>query len=136
MTRTLSQAVKWGLKAVGGLAANIALLTFWVDHVGLSPEVAIVPNFVLISAIGYSVTNRWIWPDGVSPSTWVGHARQYGGMQLANLSGKLANYIFYLVLLPIVDYRLAWIVGAIVTFAITFGLNKIWWEQSAVAESA
>jgi len=132
----IRQSVKWGLKAVGGLAANIVLLTFWVDYVGLAAWAAIIPNFLLISAVGYTVTNRWIFPDGVSPSTFRGHVRQYAGMQAANLAGKAGNYAVYLVLLPVVDYRAAWVVGAAVTFALTFGLNKLWWDGSPIAKRA
>lgn len=126
------QAVRYGVKAVGGLAANIALLTVWVDYVGLHPAVAIVPNFVIISAAGYAVMNRWVFPGGVTPTTWTGHATQYAGTQAANVGGKLANYLAYLILLPVAEYRLAWIIGAVGTFALTFGLNKWWWERSTL----
>lgn len=135
--QVFGQIVKWGLKSVGGLLANILLLTLWVDDIGLSPEVAIVPNFFLISAVGYTVTNRWIFPNGVTPTTVPGHIRQYAGMQTANLTGKLGNYVIYLLLLPVVDYRVGWVLGAIATFVITFLGNKLWWDRgSAVSESA
>ncbi len=131
----IRQSIKWGVKSVGGLAANIALLTLWVDYLGVHPALAIVPNFIIISAVGYTVTNRWIFPDGVSPDTARGHARQYAGMQGANLAGKAGNYLVYLVALPLVDYRIAWVAGAILTFAVTFGLNKLWWD-SPIAKRA
>jgi putative flippase GtrA len=123
--------IKWGLKAAGGLAANIVLLTLWVDAVGLPPSLAIAPNFVLISATGYTVADRWIWPEGVSPTTWRGHARQYVGMQTANMAGKVANYLVYLVLLPVVAYQVAWVVGAVATFMLTFAANRWWWRGRA-----
>jgi putative flippase GtrA len=128
--------VKWGLKAVGGLLANLALLTFWVEWVGLPPWLAIAPNFLLISVAGYAVANWWIWPEGVTPATWRGHLTQYVGMQVANLGGKVANYLLYLGLIPLVDYRVAWLVGAVVTFLLTFVLNRAWWTRSAIAERA
>jgi putative flippase GtrA len=124
----LVSLLKWGAKALAGLALNIALLTVWVDYVGLSEALAIIPNFLIISALGYVVTNRWIWPEGVTPDTITGHARQYLGMQAANGTGKVANYAIYLVLLSWVPYQLAWVIGAVLTFAVTFALNHWWWS--------
>jgi putative flippase GtrA len=133
----MMSVMKWGLKAGGGLAANVALLTVWVDGLGIQPWAAIPINFVLISLAGYTLTNRWIWPGGVSPSSWREHLRQYLGMQAANFGGKTANYALYLVLLPVADYRLAWVAGAGATFLLTYVLNRYWWTQrSAIAESA
>lgn len=125
------RAGKWGLKAVAGLAANLLLLTLWVDGLGIPAWLAILPNFVLISLAGYTVANHWIWADGVSPESLRGHARQYAGMQLAMGTGKVANYGLYLVLLPVVDYRLAWVLGAVATFSITFSLNNHLWASKA-----
>jgi len=123
-------AIKWGLKSLVGLALNIALLTVWVDYVGVSPALAIFPNFVLISLLGYTVTNRWIWPDGVTPTSLSGHARQYAGMQTANLAGKAANYVLYLLLLPFLAYQTAWVAGALMTFTVTFLGNRWWWTRN------
>lgn len=121
--------IKWGLKAVGGLALNVLLLTFWVEIAGLNEALAIVPNFLIISTLGYTVTNRWIWPDGISPTTARGHARQYAGMQAANGIGKAANFGVYLVMLSWVPYQAAWILGAVLTFTLTFALNRWWWDS-------
>lgn len=126
----LVSLLKWGAKAVAGLALNIALLTVWVDYVGVSEALAIIPNFLIISTLGYTVTNRWIWPDGVTPDTITAHARQYLGMQAANGTGKLANYAIYLVLISWVPYQLAWVIGAVLTFAVTFALNNWWWQRT------
>jgi len=127
--------VKWGVKAGGGLGANLLLLTVWVDIVGLPAWAAIPPNFIIISLAGYALTDRWIWPGGVSPSSWRGHLMQYLGMQAANGVGKAANYALYLVLLPVLDYRLAWVAGAGATFLLTYVLNRYWWTRgSPIAE--
>lgn len=132
---TVRELCKWGVKSVGGLAANVVLLTLWVDIVGIPKSIAIVPNFFLISGTGYFVANHWIWPDGVSPNTAKSHVTQWAGMQAANLTGKVGNYALYLVLLPVVDYRLAWIIGAVATFLITYAGNHIWWtRRSSVSE--
>lgn len=129
------QGSKWALKSVGGLLANLALLTVWVDVVGLHPAVAIVPNFVIISIAGYAITDQWIFPDGVSPQSVSEHVRQYVGMQSANIVGKAGNYGIYLIALPVIDYRAAWVLGAGVTFALSFTLNRWWWTRpSAIAQ--
>jgi len=132
----LRQLILWGLKAVGGLAANLLLLTIWVDGVGLDPTLAIFPNFLIISAIGYTLANRYIFREGVSPVSLRSHAVQYAGMQAANLAGKAVNYVIYVALLSLLDYRVAWVVGAVATFLLTFALNKVWWERSPIAERA
>jgi putative flippase GtrA len=129
MIQTVRQSFKWGLKSVGGLAANIFLLTVWVEYIGLSPAVAIIPNFFIISTGSYIITNTWIFPHGVSPSGFYEHAAQWVGMQSAMLGSKGLNYILYLALIPVVDYRLAWIVGAAATFFVSFTLIKLWWER-------
>lgn len=136
MNQTVIQGLKWLAKSVGGLLANLKLLTLWVEYANLSPAIAIIPNFFIISVVGYTVTNRWIWPDGVTPSNVRGHLTQYAGMQAANAGGKMGNYAVFLVLLPFVDYRVAWVIGAGVTFLITFSLNKRWWERSMIPQSA
>lgn len=133
--RTLlgKQLCLWAGKALGGLAANLVLLTLWVDGLGVGPAVAVFPNFVLISLASYGLANRYIFPEGVTPESLRGHAIQYAGMQAATLTGKVANYALYLVLLPRVDYRLAWVVGAVATFLLTFALNRAWWSRSTVS---
>jgi len=131
----LRKLMKWGLKAVGGLVANLVLLTIWVDVVGLPAWVAIAPNFAIISCAGYLIANRYIWADGVSPTGWRAHAVQYAGMQSATLAGKAGNYLLYVLLLPAIDYRLAWVVGAVLTFLLSFAGNHWWWTRSGVAES-
>lgn len=121
--------VRWGVKSVGGLAANLVLLTLWVDGVGIGPALALPVNFVLISAASYVVTDRWVFADGVTPDSWRAHARQWAGTEAAMLAGKAANYVIYLVLLPFEDYRVAWVVGAVATFLLTYGLNQWWWTR-------
>jgi len=130
---TYIKAGKWFLKSAGGLVANLVLLTLWVDGFNLHPLAAIAINFVVISCAGYVLAMQWIFPDGMQPISVRGHLKQYIGMQLANATGKVGNIIIYAALLPVVDFRLAWLIGAVTTFGLTFGLNKVWWERSAVA---
>lgn len=129
----MRQILKWGVSSVGGLVANLVLLTVWVDGAGIPPEFAVVINFVLISAGSYALANWWVFADGVSPATARGHAKQWAGMETGMVAGKAANYVIYLALLPVTDYRIAWTVGAVATFGVTYGLNKLWWERSSQA---
>jgi len=128
--QTAGQGVRWGVKSVGGLLVNLALLTVWVDVVGLSPALAIVPNYAILSVAGYVVTDRWVYPEGLSPGTWRGHGRQYVGQQVAMLLSKGINFVLYLVLLPVVEYRVAWVLGAVVSVVLTFSLTRWWWEAN------
>ncbi len=128
----LRELVRWGVKSVGGLAANLALLTLWVDGLGVPPQLAIVPNFVIISAVGYLVTDRWVFRDEASASGVRGHAKRYLSMQSVMLGGKAANYVIYVLLIAAsMDYRVAWALGAIVTFLGTFTGNKLLWSSDS-----
>lgn len=128
-SRDLRRAARWAVKSVGGLAANLALLTVWVDGLGLAAWWAIGINWLLISAAGYVVADRWVFRATPSPTGLVAHARQWLGMQSVMAASKLANYLLYLALLPVVDYRLAWAVGAAVTFAGTFLGTRLLWDR-------
>jgi putative flippase GtrA len=125
--------VRWGIKSVGGLLANLALLTLWVDVVGFAAWWAIGINWILVSLVGYVVTDRWVFANGESATGLVGNIKRYIGMQGVMSTGKAANYVIYLGLLSVVDYRIAWTVGAIVTFAVTFAGNRWLWVSDSPA---
>lgn len=135
MTRTWGQLVRWGIRAVGGLAANIVLLTFWVEHVGLAEWLAIVPNWLILSALMYGVTDKWVFAGFESASSLVGHIKQFAGSESIMLAAKGVNYGIYLGLLSLMDYRLAWIIGAVVSFGVTFFGNRWWWARRGYSTS-
>lgn len=124
----LREPIAWGLKSVGGLLLNLALLTVWVEYVGLSPEIAIFPNWVLISLLGYVFTDRVVFAEAVSPVGLLANARRYLSMQGVMVVSKTANYAIYLGLMWLgVPYQLAWAVGAVVTFGVSFiGNRRLW----------
>lgn len=127
----LRELVAWGVKSVGGLALNLALLTVWVDYVGISPELAIFPNWVLISCLGYVFTDRVVFSSSVSPVGWLANIRRYIGMQSVMLLSKGLNYAIYVGLLWVgTEYRLAWAIGAVVTFGVSFVGNRTLWTRS------
>jgi putative flippase GtrA len=130
MRADLERAVRWGVKSVGGLVANLALLTVWVDGVGFAAWWAVGINWVLISLAGFVVSDRWVFGDTPSPSGAVMNAKRYVSMQTVMASGKAANYLVYICILGWVDYRVAWTVGAVATFAITFAGNRWLWVSS------
>jgi putative flippase GtrA len=131
------QMVKWGLKAVGGLALNLALLTVWVDGLGFAAWWAVGINWVLISLVGYVVTDLWVFRGEDSPAGLVSHIKQYVGMQTVMATSKGANWAIYVALLSVgVDYRVAWLTGAVVVFLGTFAGNAILWRRLSVSESA
>jgi len=51
-------------------------------------------------------------------------------MMTVNLSGKAVNYLLYVVLLRVIDYRIAWVVGAVTVFLYTFAGNREWWRRT------
>jgi putative flippase GtrA len=125
--------IRWGVKSVGGLGANLALLTVWVDGLGFAAWWAVGINWALISVAGFVVTDRWVFQTGNSPDTWCGLARRYLGMQGVMTLGKIANWLLYVALLPLVDYRAAWTVGAVATFLGTFAGNRWLWVSDTPA---
>jgi len=126
--------IRWGGKAVGGLAANLALLTVWVDGLGWPPELAVLLNWLLISVAGYWVTDRWVYPDGRSPSGVRANLRRYLGLESVMLASKAVNYGIYLALLYVsVEYRIAWVVGAVVTFALSYVGSRLLWQPGYTA---
>lgn len=127
----LREVMAWGLKSVGGLVLNLALLTVWVDYVGLAAELAIFPNWLLISLLGYVFTDRVVFPSAESPVGWIAKGRRYIGMQSVMALSKALNYGIYVVLLWVnVEYRIAWVIGAVVTFSISFLGNRRLWTRS------
>jgi putative flippase GtrA len=128
---TIREGWRWGVSAVGGLLANLALLTLWVDGVGVPAWAAIGINWLLLSVTHYAVADRWVFAQAASATSVRGHVRQFSGMQAIMTSGKLVNYLLYLGLLRVVDYRIAWTVGAVVVFCWSFGANRKWWARQS-----
>lgn len=129
----LRRAVRWGVKSVGGLLANLTLLTGWVDGLGLAAWWAVGINWVLISVAGYAVSDQWVFSGAASPADLVSHVRRYVGMQSVMVVGKLGNWLIYVALLGAVDYRLAWTAGAVATFLVTFAGNRWLWVSDTPA---
>lgn len=125
------EIVRWGLKSGAALGLNVALLTVWVDGVSLAPALAAPLNAALIPPVMYLVTDRWVFSERASPGSLAGHARQFGGMYLANSSAKVGNYLIYLALIHLasIPYQVAWVVGAVVMFLASFGLNRELWRR-------
>jgi len=132
----LRRGVRWGAKSLGGLGLNLALLTVWVDLVGLAAWWAVGINWVLISLIGYVVTDAWVFGGSESPAGLRAHIQRYVGMQSVMTASKVANYLIYVALLNHVDYRVAWLVGAVVTFTASFSGNRWLWVSDSPAPQA
>lgn len=126
--------IKWGCKSALALGINLALLTVWVDIAGVAPEFAVFINMAAIPPVMYLVTDRWVFSGRASPTSFRGHVKQFVGMYSANGISKAGNYVLYLALIWLsVPYQLAWAIGAIVMFVLSFGLNRRWW--AALSES-
>lgn len=123
--------VLWGVSSVGGLLVNLALLTLWVNGLGVDPAVAIFPNWVLLAVGSYWFNDRVVFADHDAAETLIQHVRQLIGSEAIILTSKGVNYVIYLGLLRWIDYRVAWVVGAVSVFVLTFVLNRRWWRQSA-----
>lgn len=124
---------RWAIKSAVGLGINLALLTVWVDHAGIPAEIAIWINWALLSVYGYVLAGQWVFEDTKSITGVREHARQWLGQQLIQGGGKVINFAVYYAILGVVDYRLAWVIGAAAGFAVSFGGNREWWTNSQPA---
>lgn len=123
------QTVRWFGKSLAGLVLNLALLTVWVDGLGLEAWWAVGINWILLAAMGYVLADQWVFQNFSSPGSLRSHARQFVSMQGVMGAGKVLNYIVYVLLLQLVDYRLAWVAGAGVSFSITLAGNRYLWDS-------
>lgn len=131
LTRPIREGVRWAIKSGVGLGINLALLTVWVDGAGIPPQAAIFINWALLSIYGYLVTQKWVFDETKSIDSLRGHVWQFVGMQGILAGGKVVNYVVYVVLISAgIDYRISWVIGAVVSLAINFGGNRVWWTES------
>ena len=116
------------MKAGAGFIAGMALLAFWVEVVGIRPELAALANHALISVAAYLVTDTWVFQDHRSPVGVRGHVRQYLSYQAVMLSSKAGNYLIFVGLVWLsVHYLIAWTVGAVAMLALSFtGSRAVW----------
>jgi len=125
------ELIRYGIKAVGGLAVGLVLLTVWVDVVGIPPAIAALVNMVLLGIIGTVILDRWVYQETATATTLRGFARRLVGAQAAMLSSKAVNYAIYVALLRYVPYQLAWALGAVVSFALSFVLTRGWFQRQS-----
>jgi putative flippase GtrA len=127
-------AIKWGIKSVVTLSLNLALLTVWVDGLGIPAELAAAINWLTVPIVGYAISDVWVFADHESATGWRGHARRYITMITVNNTAKLGNYAIYVVLIQVgIDYRVSWVIGAVAVFALTFGGNREVWRRGVGA---
>jgi len=127
-----TELVRYGLKAVAGLIVGLALLTVWVDVAGIPPAIAALLNMVVLGVVGTVVMDRWVFQSSPPATTLRGFLRRLIGAQAAVLSSKGVNYVIYVALLSVaVPYRLAWVGGAVVSFAVSFVLTRGWFRRQS-----
>lgn len=128
LTERSRELIRWAVKSGIGLGVNLALLTVWVDSFGVPPQVAIFINGGLLSVYGYLVTMWWVFDDTKQIQSVRGHVKQFLGMQGILAGGKIVNYLIYVALIWAgIDYRVSWVLGALVGLVISFGGNRTWW---------
>lgn len=116
-------------QSVGGLVVGLALLSGWVEVVGIPPSIAVLLNWALLALANCLVLDRWVFP-GDHATTLRGFVTRLVGMQAAMITGKALNYIVYLVFLQVgVWYPAAWVAGAGLSFAVSLALNRRWFAR-------
>jgi len=126
-----AELVRYGIKAVGGLVVGLALLTVWVDIVGIPPAIAALVNMAVLGVVGTLVMDRWVYQSAPTAITLRGFLRRLVGAQVAVLSSKGVNYVVYVGLLALVPYQLAWFIGALVSFGLSFVLTRGWFRRQS-----
>lgn len=123
--------IRYTIKAVGGLAIGLALLTVWVDIVGIPPAWAALLNMALLGVIGTAVLDRWVYRGTRAATSLRGFAERFAGVQGSMLASKGLNYLLYLVLLPVLPYQVAWLAGAVLSFSVSYLLTRGWFGRLA-----
>lgn len=121
--------VRFGLKGGVGVIVNLVLLTFFVDVVGVPAQWAVFLAWLTTLVPGYIATDKWVFKIFPSPSGVLEHGQRGGVFYAIMWGGKALNYGIYLALLHVgILYQVAWVVGALAVFPITFGVNYAVWK--------
>jgi len=127
------EVLRYGVKGGAFVALNIAVQMLLVETGTLRAELAAAVSTAAMPLLGYVAMNRFVFPDAAAPSGR-GHFKRFAQYLTANLSGKAANYGLFLALLWVgVWYPLAYLLGAGVVFAATFGVNRWLWHGELTA---
>lgn len=135
MKQLIKEMWRFGVKGVGGLAANLALMTVFVEWAGIPPQFAVIISAVVLMLVGYQVVNRWVFGDHDGPDNLKAHLKRSLTFYAVQWGGKAVNYVIFIGLLDRVPYQAAWTIGAVSVFFVTFGANRWVWTRSAIAES-
>lgn len=123
-------SVRYFVKSLAGLGAGLALLTLWVEWLGIPPQLAIFINFVVIGFAGCLVLDRWVFRDTEPATTLRGFGSRFMGMQASMLSAKAVNYVLFVFLIEAgLYYQAAWAAGSGVSFLLSFALNRSWFRR-------
>lgn len=129
--RIPAESIRYFIQSVAGLLVGLALLTLWVDGAGIAPQLAVFINWALLGVVNCAVLDRWVFDDADPATTLRGFANRFVGMQAAMISSKGVNYVIYVVLIEVgIFYQGAWVVGAGVSFVMSFILNRRWFGRA------
>jgi len=121
--------VRYFAQSLAGLIVGLALLTAWVEVVGLRPELAVLINWLLLGIVNCLILDRWVFA-GPAASTVRDFAHRFVGYQAAMLTSKGLNYAVFVALIWAgVIYQLAWVAGAGLSFGLSLALNRRWFDR-------
>jgi len=126
------ELLRYGLKGGFFVALNIALQVALVESGLLSPPIAAALSTALMPLGGYVVMNRFVFRSSASGVR--GHAKRFVQYSGVILSSKVANYGIFLALFAVgVWYPVAYLLGAIAVFFLTFAVNRRLWLGGTAA---
>jgi putative flippase GtrA len=125
----LWELLRYGMKGGSTMVLNIAMMAALVEVGGVPPQWAAIASTAAVICVGYVLMHYFVFPGAAEG----GHARRGPAYVAVIASGKLANYVLFLVLLSVVPYPVAWVLGAGVVFLGLYAVNRWLWHGEVFA---
>lgn len=125
--RTLArQVLRFAITGGSGLIINLLLLAALAEIGSVPQRFAAIVSTGLVLLGGFLLTDNWVFSEASTDKSTV--TDRSLGYFVVMISGKLVNYVLFLVFLSIgVPYLLAWVLGSVLVFLFTFTGNRLFW---------
>lgn len=134
--RLVGQLLRYGATGASGLAINVVVLMALIEIIKLPKTDSAIISAGVTLGVTFVMSERWVFQAYVADDvrTVVSRIPVYYVVMIA---GKTVNFGIYVILLGIgVWYPLAWIIGSVLVFALTFLANRFAWKRTTRKQGA
>jgi putative flippase GtrA len=118
--------LRFAITGGSGLIINLLLLAVLAEIGSVPQRLAAIVSTGLVLLGGFLLTDNWVFSEASTDKSTV--TDRSLGYFVVMISGKLVNYVLFLVFLSIgVPYLLAWVLGSVLVFLLTFTGNRLFW---------